>query len=317
MKIKGRVKNLAPSALILIMAIATLVAVPLRTYQLMNIIEPQTGFYAKHDISIVILYALLAVACLLIFMFSFIGATIPSFEFPERKNKFIGVFAALFALTLLLDSIIQIDKVACIYNEYNSTNTTVTVLDYFIKSGGATSGIQSLFAILSAVYFSIFAASYFKGRRFYSTERLLALSPVIWVISRVIKRFIEPISFKNVSELLLQLFMLVFMLIFFLSLARIASKVNFEKSMWVLYASGLCSSLIAMTTAVSSVIIMIMGKNSLLYSQYRFSYTDILFSIFVVILLLEIIPSKAQIEQMNQQNVELVEQTQEENEEVQ
>ncbi|NCC87187.1 MAG: hypothetical protein EOM05_04900 [Clostridia bacterium] len=315
MKIKGQVKNLAPSALIIIMAIATLVAVPLRTYQIMNIIEPQTGFYAKYDISIVILYALLVVACFLIFILSFIGSTIPSFEFSEKKNKTIGVCAALFSLSLLFDSIIQIDKVACIYNDYNSTNTTV--LDYFIKSGGVTLGVQSLFAILSAVYFSIFAASYFKGKRFYSTERLLALSPVIWAICRVIKRFIEPISFKNVSELLLQLFMLVFMLIFFLSLARIASKVNFEKSMWVLYASGLCSALIAMTTAVSSAIVMIIGKSSLLYSQYSFSYSDILFSIFVVVLLLEIIPSKAQIEQINQQDVELVEQTQEENEEVQ
>ena len=166
------------------------------------------------------------------------------------------------------------------------------------------------------MYFSIFAASYLKGKRFYLSERLLALSPVVWVISRVIKRFIEPISFKNVSELLLQLFMLVLMLIFFLSLARIASKVNFDKSMWVLYASGLCSALIAMTTAVSSFIVMIMGKNSLLYSQYSFSYSDILFSIFVVVLLLEIIPSKAQIEQINHQDVEIVEQTQEENEEV-
>jgi len=315
MKIRGQVKNLAPSALILIMAIAALIAVPLRTYQHMNIIEAQTGFYAKHDISIVMLYALLAVACLLLFIFSFIGGTMPSPDFPEKKNKFIGISAALFSASLLFDSIIQIDKVTRIYNEYGTT--ALKGLAYYIKTGGITAGAQSFFAILSAVYFSIFAASYFKGKRFYSTERLMALSPVIWALCRVVQRFIEPISFKNVSELLLQLFMLVFMLIFFLSLARIASKVNFEKSTWVLYASGLTAALIAMTSAVPSVILMIIGKSSLLYVQYPVSYCDVFFAIFVVVLLLEIMPSKSEIEQINKQGIELVEQTQEENEEVQ
>ncbi|MEG1244714.1 MAG: hypothetical protein RSD17_07760, partial [Oscillospiraceae bacterium] len=145
----------------------------------------------------------------------------------------------------------------------------------------------------------------------------LALSPIIWGLCRIIQRFIEPISFKNVSELLLQMLMLVFMLIFFLSLARIASNVNCEKSTRVLFSSGLCAALLAFTTAVPSAIVMVMGKSKLLYSQFPITFADIFVAVFIVVLLLDTMPTKSEIEQMSKPDVELVEQTEEELEEPQ
>ncbi|MEG1178884.1 MAG: hypothetical protein RSD42_00565 [Oscillospiraceae bacterium] len=315
MKINGRVKNLAPSSLLLIMAVAALVAVPLRTYQLVNIIEPTTGFFAIYDISIVILYAVLVVACLMLYLFSYLSGVMPSPELPEKKNVFLGIVIAFFTVSLLFDAVVQIDTFTQIYNDFDATK--VRLIDYFIKSGGMAAAVQSLFGVLSAVYFSILAASFFKGKKFYESNRLLALSPIIWGLCRIIQRFIEPISFKNVSELLLQMLMLVFMLIFFLSLARIASNVNCEKSTRVLFSSGLCAALLAFTTAVPSAIVMVMGKSKLLYSQFPITFADIFVAVFIVVLLLDTMPTKSEIEQMSKPDVELVEQTEEELEEPQ
>lgn len=309
MKIKGKVNNLAPSVLINIMAVTALFTIPLRTYQLVNIIEPKTGFYARYDVTILILYALLFVACLLLFFLSFVDGVMPEPKLPKGKNIFIGISSAFLSITLLIDSIMQIDKLFALYNKYDLDFSQLAY--YLAKTGGITAFIQAIFAIFSAVYFSIFAISYLKGKEYYKTERIMALFPVIWGLCRAIQRFVEPIRFRNVSELLLQLFMLVFMLIFFLSFARIASQVNSEKSMWLLFASGLSASLIAMTITVPSIIVMIMGKSSLLYSKFPIAFCDLCFAIFVVTLLLEIVPSKAEINQMNKAEVELIEQTQE------
>lgn len=314
MKVKGRVKNFAPSALLLIMAIATLVAVPLRTYQLVNLIEPKTGFYAKIDVSVIVLYALLAVSCLLIFIFSYLSSSIPKPEFKENKSTILGVCAVFLTLAFLFDSVYQIDVFTQIYNGY--AESLVKGATYYIKSGGIAVAIQSLFAVLSAVYFSILSASYFKGRKFYETNRLLALCPIIWGLSRIIQRFIEPISFKNVSELLIQMFMLAFMLIFFLSFARIASRVNSEKSSWVLFATGLSTVILAMTSALSSVVVLIMGKVDILYTKFPITFADIFIAIFIVALLLDFMPTKSEIEEMNNGNVELVEEGNEESQEV-
>ncbi len=314
MKIRGRVKNLAPIKLIFIMAIAALFTIPLRTFQLVNIIEPQTGFYAKYDISIPFLYILLATACLLLFLFSFISEAMPKPKLPEGKNKLIGITSFLLSASLLFDSIVQIDKLLFAYNKCKSESNNVFFC--LVKMGGVTAFVQALFAILSAVYFSIFAISHLKGKRFYESEQVMALFPIIWGLCRAIQRFIEPIRFKNVSELLLQLFMLIFMLVFFLSFARIASQVNCDKSVWLLFSSGLCACLIAITITVPSVIVMIMGNSSLLYSHYPVSFCDMFFAIFVIALLSEFTPAKIEIEK-NSEETEGFEHTEEESERVQ
>ncbi len=314
MKIKGRVKNLAPNSMLLVMAVAVLVAVPLRTYQLFNIIEPQTGFYAKYDWSVTVLYSLLAVSCVLLFAFSFLCGSIPKPQFKEKKSIGLGISSVLLTLSFLVDSVVQIDVFIQIYNLYSTS--LVKGAAYFIKSGGVAAAVQSLFAVLTAVYFLIMSISYFNGKKFYESSRILAICPIVWGLCRIIQRFVVPISFKNVSELLLQMFMLSFMLIFFLSFARIASNVNSEKSSWVMFASGLSTALLAMTTAVPSVIVMIMGKSSMLYSQFSVTFADIFIALFIVIMLLDFMPVQSEIEMMKNGNIELVEENKEEAQEV-
>lgn len=314
MKIKGRVKNLAPSASILIMAVAALISVPLRTYQIVNIIEAETGFFLRHDVSIAILYAVLICACGLIIVFSYLSGAMPKPELAEKKSALLGIATLLFTVSLLFDSVMQIDNFTQLYNEY--ANSVTRGYEYFVKSGAVSSAFQSLFGLLSAVYFSMVSASFFKGKRFYEANRLLALSPIIWGLSRIIQRYIEPISFKNVSELMMQMFMLVFLLIFFLSFARIASGVNSEKSSWALFSCGLCASLLAITSAGSAIVVMIMGKSSLLYSEFPVTFADFFAAVFIILLLLDFMPTKLGIEQMNRSEIELVEESQADSEEV-
>lgn len=307
MKLKGCNNKIAPNIMIFIAAVAILLAVPIRTYQLVNIIEPETGFFVKQDPSVIILYVLLAVACLVLFIMSFICGLLPRPELPKQKNMVLTVFAILLAVAFVIDFGMQLSNFIKIVGLYDTSKIKGAM--YFVKSGGGAVIVQSIFALLSSVYFVIFSISYIKGCSKFESFRVLALSPILWGLCRIIHRFIEPISFKNVSELIIQLFMIATMLMFFLAFARVASKVNHLESTWVIYGAGLSTAVLACTDTFSTLIVKVMGESNLLYSKYPLNVVDIFIALFVIVLVVEIMPTKSHLQKMRDENVELLNET--------
>lgn len=304
MKVKGCNSKLTPKVLIMIAAITTLIAVPLRTYQLVSLVEPKTGFYIKYDASIVILYVVLGLAVLSLFIMSFLCATLPRPEIPCKRNTVLGAMSVILAAGFFCDFGISIDSFIRLIG-----SVTGFRFQYFVKSGCITILIQLIFALLSGIYFIIFGASAIKGTNRYEKSRALALSPIVWGLARIIHRFIEPISFKNVSELVIQLFMISILLMFFMSFARIASRVNHTESCWVLYGAGLSSAILLLTDVFSNAIVMMVGKSEILYAKYQVNMADAFIAIFIFVLLIELMPKKSVIEQIRNNNIELVEET--------
>lgn len=311
MKIKGSTKKIAPNIMIIIAAVAILVTVPIRTYQLVNIIEPKTGFFLKTDVTVYLLYGLLALSCLAILVLSYICATLPRPEIPSKRNVFLGIVAIIVAGAFLCDCGFQVNNFIKILGKYELSD--LKGMMYYVKSGGGAVIIQAFFAGLSVIYFILFGISNVKGAKSYEKAKLLALSPIIWGICRMIHRFIEPISFKNVSELVIQLFMIIFVLMFFLAFARISSRVNHKESSWVLYGAGLSSVILICTDTFSNLIIMLMSESSILYTKYPINVVDVFVAIFVFVLLLDLMPTKSQIKVIRDNNIELLEKTKDEN----
>ena len=73
---------------------AVLIAVPLRVYQYLKLINPSTGFYDTNDFSIIVVYGILAIAMVVCIALSYINhksiqtVTIEKYSktFPRYRN---------------------------------------------------------------------------------------------------------------------------------------------------------------------------------------------------------------------------------------
>lgn len=287
MKIKNGVKSISPVAIFIMLAVATLIAMPLRTYQIFNIIDPETGFYKSDDVTIIILYVFLLVAIIALFIMSFLCGNYRDPVMYRGKNKAIGISSLMFAVLLLIDTAFKMNEYIALYQSAGSTSESVG--RYIISSGALFLTLESVFALISALYLVIFSMSYFTGERKFENARVIAIVPVIWAIMRIIYRFIKPVSFKNVSQLLLEIVMLVFIMGFLLSLARIASEVNQEKSMWLLFGCGSISCMLSFVCAFSPFAALITGNPGLISDSYPLQYCDLGYAVFSMTVLGEML----------------------------
>lgn len=286
---KLKISSLSPQPLVIILAIAALIGMPLRTFQLTNCIEPETGFWLTQDITVPIFYVLCVLVAVITLGISFFSGIMPPPEFAERRNIPLGITSIFFTLTLLLDAITQMGKYIAIFGDYVAEEN-LSFFSYLVSTGSLALTLQSVFGLLAAFYFALVAFSLFLGNDSYMGARALALTPVLWGISRMIFYFANPISYRNVSQLLLEMGTLAFALMFLLSFARIASRVNEESSMWILWFSGTAGAFFGYVSALAPFILTVIGKGRLIPPGYPIQYTDLAFALFATVLLLSILP---------------------------
>ncbi len=286
---KLKFDKLSPSPLILIMAIAVLFAVPVRMFQFTSCLEASTGFWLAKDFTVYILYILCAAVVVLSFFISLFSGIMPNPEFEDEKDIPLGLLSAVFAITLAVDGVLQISKFLELYDAY-SADGTMTLPRYILTSGTFAVGLQIIGGLFSAFYIAFVAYSYFLGNGTFRKHKVLAVCPTVYAMARLAYHFIDPISYKNVSQLFLQIIMLIFMILFTFSFARIASGVNPEKSMWLLWFSGISGAFMAYVVALAPVILTVTGKGYTLPTNYPVHYCDLAFALFATAFLFTVMP---------------------------
>lgn len=286
--LKGRCKSISRMAILCVFAAGLTVVLPLRTWQLMRLIEPGTGFYAQPSAAIPILYILLAVLAVALVAVSYLSGNLPM-RIWKRKSIALGVISLLFAASLVLDAITQTENFLNLLAE-RSTNIvqqSTGMFFYLIKTGGFALIFEVLFAVLGCVYFIFFGYHYITDKLDYSQFRILAITPLCWVMARVVFRFTRTINFKNVSDLLLELFMLAAMLLFFLNFARVCSCVNNRGIMWSIFGFGLPAALFGFTCSVPRLVLIIIGQSDRLATQSPFALCDLMASVLIFAVLIQ------------------------------
>lgn len=300
---KLKISSLSPQPLVLILAVATLIGVPLRTFQLLNCIDPATGFWLVRDFTVPLLYALCILIAVIALGMSFFSGIMPSPDFSEKRNIPMGISALFLTFAFLVDAISQMGTYITIFGNY-APEQYYSFFNYMISTGSLALTLQSVFGLLAAFYFALVAFSSFLGNANYTKTKALALAPVIWGVCRMIYFFANPISYRNVSQLLLEMGTLTFALMFFLSFARIASKVNEESSMWILWFSGTAGAFFGYVSALAPFVLIITGKGGFIAPAYPMQYTDLAFALFATVVLLSNLPRtiKANSENANTEN---------------
>jgi hypothetical protein len=278
-RIKGAYEAIKLRYLLFVFAAVALIALPLRVYQLLALVDPATGFYTESNGTVYLLSALLVLAVGAFISLSFISKEVPSPELPTGKNIVLGITSAVMALAFGVD-IISIEK-AIVPSLQNSSQIFFTVLKSNIaEAGGAFIILQFVFAVLSLVYFFIFAVSHLNGKSSYREYKILALAPLCWAITRLVSKLMSAISFLSVSELLFEIFMLVFLMLFFLTFARITSGVFTEDSMWGIYGYGLSAAIFASLVTIPRLVMLVVGGETVEGNGFNFS--DLACLIFIV-----------------------------------
>lgn len=256
---------------------AVLIAVPLRVYQYFKLINPETGFYDSKDFSIVVVYAVLAVAMFACIAFSYIKhKSIKVVTIGKDSKIFIGV-SMLMALGVAVDSFGMFSDYLSLYSE--GTNGYINMSDYISAQGGSIMLIQAIFGIISAIYFAVAGISSLNKTNA-PKLKLLAVFPVAWCIFRLLIRFKRTISFVNVSDLLLEMFMIVFVMMFLLALAQVNSKIDEKTVFWKLFAYGCPAVMFSLVCFLPRFILIITGNSDLVNPTYLPNFSDFTFAVY-------------------------------------
>lgn len=278
---------------IIILCVAAVIALPVRVYQYLHLIDGTSGFYNTWvNPTVFGLYGLCALVIILIIALSVKGSKKTLYAMPSGKRKGLGIAAAAFALSFLIESGYNAYRAAMIAGGTLQVEQLV-LGDRVGKPTMAFTVIQVIFGLLSAAFFAAFAVSCFSGKEQYKKVRLMAAAPVLWAIARLMIDFTQTISYRYVSELLFDLFAVIFFAMFAIAFAKMCAGVLQARIQMRIFAYGMLASFFALLSAVPRYIMLLMGRQDLLFRQSAvFEVTDLVIPIFVMMAVFAIASQK-------------------------
>ena len=287
MKLKNSMESLKLKKLFPFMYAGTLVLIILRTLQLTRFIDSETGFLTGGTAVNALLYGIIAVLTISFTVVSFLSSGGARMELAGIKDKAASVVSVVFGISLIFDclssiadSLVTLDGASVGYYE-----SRAEVFKSLMATGSLPYALQSLFALLSAIYLFMLAKSYSKGSFFAHNHKYIALSPVAWSAFKLITRFVKQISYIKVSDLFLELIMIAFMILFFVALAQVTSGVYSDESRWRITALGLSGALVSLCINIPRLVLTIFA-NEFVNKEYPFNVADTAFAFFAVFLAL-------------------------------
>lgn len=271
MKIRGSIEKINPLYSLYVLVGLLCLAVPFRTYQLLRLVESNTGFYKEINWSVYLMYALCILAVLVPYLLTSLAKNVPESRAVYGKNIVLSVSAFVFGAGLVADSVFALSTLVLYYQGFLTEEISVAPI-----------ALQGVLGVLSAIYIFIFGISYIDGKTIYSRYKFLALSPLVWSVVRLVIRFVKKISYVNVSDLMLELFAIAFMMLFFLSFARISSGLSNKKSMRSLWASGFAAAFFCVAANLPRLVMVITANGKMLNEEYPFALCDLGFAFFAI-----------------------------------
>lgn len=284
MKIKESSSKIKYSQTLTVFAVSAALLTILRIFQIKTSIDASTGFYTKTGFLVVAFYVLLAASCLYSAVSAFISADSKNVTLKNKKSL------SMFWLSLIYSFLLFFDGVSCFFKSVyttGDTQVTGTVFKSLMTSGAIPLFLQSIFAILSGIFFIELAVSFKKGNGSAGKHRILALMPVGWVSCRLLHLFIRKISFLRVSDLFLELAMCAFMVLFFMAFAQASSDVYSTDSRWRLIGFGIPAATLAAIISIPRLFFTIVDKSTYINENHTFNIVDLAFLVFMAILALQ------------------------------
>jgi hypothetical protein len=210
--------KIKPSFLAVFLLITTLISVSLRTVQFIFAIEPRTGFYIPHSVSVTSLNIVIFAVCIFFAVMFFMLKN----EEIENTSPLLLRFGSMTMFSLSLLSIFFFFQIVL---------NLIDVYDGLLK-GEYTQIFLLIFAIITTVFF-VNILRYKNDYIFKSSYPLMVLAPLCYNLIRLIVTFIKYTGIANISSRLFEITMLSFFVLFFLSYAKVTGNKGNKKSMFI------------------------------------------------------------------------------------
>lgn len=261
---------------------ALLVAVPIRVYQYLKLINPTTGFFDETDFSIFVLYGIIALAMLICIVISYINhKSLQPVAIGKSSKAFLAV-SLLMALGTAIDCVSLIAEFSDLADKAPINISREFLFEYISSQGGTLTLIEAVFAAISAFYFVLSGLLSVNNNDSKPRFKILALSPVVWCVFRLLYRFKRTIAFINVSDLFIELFSIVMAMVFFLALAQIRSKIDADSIFWKIYAYGLPAAVLALVCFVPRLILVVTGNSDMINPLHSLRISDLTFAVYAI-----------------------------------
>lgn len=257
--------------------ITVLASCALRFFQLLRFTDSDTGSVTGNTTGTLVLYGLLAVLFLLSLLYcKGLDINVKPFDF-ENNSKRISVGSALLSVSLFVDFIHRC-YIAYTYFESNS------YIEYRYIAVLALSGV---FALLSCFYYSTFTLTANGSNYDFRNFTMLHFAPILWAFTRLCIIMIELVNVASAVETCVEFIFIVFCISFMFSFASAVDKLDHPASR-VLCFTALMTGETAFVLALPRLMMITIGKASMLYNSGFTSVSYIMLGIFSLFLISDI-----------------------------
>lgn len=299
LKLKGSVSFFTPKKLGLVYLASLIICVAIRTYHVLTLVEPQTGFFRETNFTVPLFFTVLALSCAFLIIGAYLSKdNIKLTAESVNSSKSVGIISILLSLGFFLD--FGYCFIMAVDDENAYSYTASESFASLMRSGSLPRKAEMLFAALSFIYFLIFGITVL-AKKYKGQMKIFSLVTVFWGISRLVTLFVKQISFVEVSDLFLEIASTAFMTLFFFSFCECVSGVYGKVAEWRISGVGLCTSLCCLTTQIPRIIAGIIDNTHVgeagyvphLYNdEYILNYVEIFTAVLVIVIFVTLL-SKA------------------------
>lgn len=210
-------------------AIALMIAVPLRTYQLLYLVDPANGFAVAGEITFTLLFLFLVLFVLFLIVLGLMGKHSESVYQPGA-NRLTAVICFLTALFTAFYSF------CLLFPEEEKVKW-----EFALIAG---------FGFASIAYFLLLSLGEFKEKNPFSRYKLLALLPTLWIITRLTVTFVHYTTVANYNVSLFDIFTEVFLLLFFHDYGKLLANIKGKRLLGKIYSFGMAAAVIALLNSI-------------------------------------------------------------------
>ncbi len=251
----------------IVFAVALLITLPTRIYQILFLMDQDTGFYIDGMKTTAFVSAGLAAGVLLLVLMCFLDKGKKPKYSPIRSLP-AAVFGTLAGLGILLQYAVGI------FTSAESENPVPSVLLALI--GICAGGV----IILTSYQFA-------TGGNTFEHHPLLALLPSVWGCASLVSLFINYVAVVNVSENIYDTFAVIFLLLFLFAQAKMFARIEDEKSGKMVYIFGLPAALLLLATGIPGTLMVLFNLHSAGTFPVGLYPVNVLLALYVVLFLIQ------------------------------
>jgi hypothetical protein len=222
------------------LAVALLIVLPTRIYQVLFLVEPGTGFYTDGNTTTLIISAGLIVGIL----------AIMGFAFMEKEKR---VYRPIHSLpTAVIGTLMGLGLIF---------NYLISLFGVQEQQNSVTNVIVSIFGVLAGAVLILTAYNFATAQNTFNKHPLLSLIPSLWGCVSLVTLFITYVSVVNIAENIYDTFTVIFLLLFLFSQAKMLAGIENEKSIKRIFMFGIPTVLMALVTGIPSAILVFSGTS--------------------------------------------------------